>query len=250
MDPLPYPLQDLYRVCQAWPRGGLSGWVTYCMGMVTNEQPTRYMGWKHIHDLRTLHWKLRVVMMPTLSAVKALQPLVIQLPLWSGSHLNIKMVFAGMRISMLKIRRSQDCLIFNMGIPILVRRHLYIEMAPRFSVSYKLYIHTHACTDAQMHTCMHTFTFQYKYAIYKCRKSCKSVILSAGAYQIAEYPIKNTKRIHNWLIITDLLYHKERVSHISLSYHGSLAHFWPFLCTVVTICLTVNLTVPNDFWGN
>ena len=31
---------------------------------------------------------------------------------------------------MLKIRWSRDCLIFNMGIPILVRRYLYIEMAP------------------------------------------------------------------------------------------------------------------------
>ena len=31
----------------------------------------------------------------------------------------------------LKIRQSRDCLIFNMGIPMLVRRHLYIEMAPR-----------------------------------------------------------------------------------------------------------------------
>ena len=35
-----------------------------------------------------------------------------------------------MGIPMLKIRRSQDRLIFNMGIPILVRRYLYIEMAP------------------------------------------------------------------------------------------------------------------------
>ena len=31
---------------------------------------------------------------------------------------------------MLKIRRSWDRLIFNMGVPILVRRYLYIEMAP------------------------------------------------------------------------------------------------------------------------
>ena len=31
---------------------------------------------------------------------------------------------------MLKIRRSWDRLIFNMGMPILVRRHLYIETAP------------------------------------------------------------------------------------------------------------------------
>ena len=35
-----------------------------------------------------------------------------------------------MGIPMLKIRRSQDRLIFNMGIPILVRLHLYIETAP------------------------------------------------------------------------------------------------------------------------
>ena len=35
-----------------------------------------------------------------------------------------------MGISMLKIRRSRDRLIFNMGIPILMRWHLYIETAP------------------------------------------------------------------------------------------------------------------------
>ena len=46
-----------------------------------------------------------------------------------GSHLNIKTVFPGMGIPMLKIRRSCDRLIFNMGIPILVR-HLYIETIP------------------------------------------------------------------------------------------------------------------------
>ena len=34
-----------------------------------------------------------------------------------------------MGIPVLKIRRSRDRLIFNMGIPILVRWHLYIEMA-------------------------------------------------------------------------------------------------------------------------
>ena len=40
--------------------------------------------------------------------------------------------FSGMGIPVLKIRRSRDRLIFNMGIPILVRRHLYIETALRF----------------------------------------------------------------------------------------------------------------------
>ena len=33
-------------------------------------------------------------------------------------------------IPMLNIRRSRDRLIFNIGIPMLVRRHLYIEMVP------------------------------------------------------------------------------------------------------------------------
>ena len=47
-----------------------------------------------------------------------------------GTHFNIKTVIPGMRIPILKIRRSRDHLIFNMGIPLLVRQHLYIEMAP------------------------------------------------------------------------------------------------------------------------
>ena len=35
-------------------------------------------------------------------------------------------------IPIMKIRRSSDSLIFIMGIPILVRRHLYIETTPRY----------------------------------------------------------------------------------------------------------------------
>ena len=42
-------------------------------------------------------------------------------------RLNIKTVFLGMGIPIIKIRRSSDRLIFIMGISILVRRHLYIE---------------------------------------------------------------------------------------------------------------------------
>ena len=47
-----------------------------------------------------------------------------------GPRLNIKTVFRRYGIPMLKIRGSQDCLLFNMGITKLVR-HLYIEIAPR-----------------------------------------------------------------------------------------------------------------------
>ena len=41
--------------------------------------------------------------------------------------LNTKTVFPGMQIPMLKVRQSLD---FNMGIPMLARRHLYIETSP------------------------------------------------------------------------------------------------------------------------
>ena len=46
-----------------------------------------------------------------------------------GPRLNIKTVFPRYGIPMLKIRRSKDCLIFNIGIIVLVR-HLYIESRP------------------------------------------------------------------------------------------------------------------------
>ena len=49
-----------------------------------------------------------------------------------GLRRNIKTVFPRYGIPMLKISRSWDRLIFNMGIPILVRRHIYIEMTPSF----------------------------------------------------------------------------------------------------------------------
>ena len=44
-----------------------------------------------------------------------------------GPRFNIKTVFPGMRIPILKIRPSQDRLTFNMDIAILVRRYFYIE---------------------------------------------------------------------------------------------------------------------------
>ena len=49
-----------------------------------------------------------------------------------GPRFNTKLAFPRYGIPMLKIKRSPNCLTFNMGIPILVRRHLYIETAPRW----------------------------------------------------------------------------------------------------------------------
>ena len=51
-----------------------------------------------------------------------------------------------MRIPMLKIRRSRDRLIFNMGIPILVRQHLYIETAPALEGLKLLFLVNHGAS--------------------------------------------------------------------------------------------------------
>ena len=59
-----------------------------------------------------------------------------QIASWSGCQGPVSIQrpsFPGMGISMLKIRQSQDRLIFSMGIPRLVRQHLYIETALRFT---------------------------------------------------------------------------------------------------------------------
>ena len=50
----------------------------------------------------------------------------------SGSLLNIEAVFPGMGISMIKIRRSSDRLIFTMGIPTVARLFLYTETIPEY----------------------------------------------------------------------------------------------------------------------
>ena len=49
---------------------------------------------------------------------------------WYGPRLNIKTVFPMYGIPMLKIRRSQDRLIYKIGVPLLVRRHLYVDTPP------------------------------------------------------------------------------------------------------------------------
>ena len=73
------------------------------------------------------------------------QPEILQLFRDSGPRVNIKTTFPGMGIPMLKITRSWDRLIFNMGIPILVRWHLYIEMGYKCSTWTPIWIHGIFC---------------------------------------------------------------------------------------------------------
>ena len=89
----------------------------------------------HIHFSLRTPWvrSIRIfiiLLIPFFLKCSHLGPVVYYFCWPPGPPLNIKMVFAGMRISMLKIRLSRDSLILNMGIPILVRRHHYIETAP------------------------------------------------------------------------------------------------------------------------
>ena len=58
-------------------------------------------------------------------------PTSLRITVLSGPNLDIKPSFLGMGIPTLKIRRSRDHLIFDTGIPVLVRRHLYIETLSR-----------------------------------------------------------------------------------------------------------------------
>ena len=44
-----------------------------------------------------------------------------------GKTLNVKLVFPGRAISIIKLRRSHEPLVFMMGISTLVKRRLYIE---------------------------------------------------------------------------------------------------------------------------
>ena len=68
--------------------------------------------------------------------------------------LNIKAVFPRYRILVFRIRRWRDHLIFNMGIPVLVRRHLYIETAPWFlgKKIMKVIFMSYICKVVQMGT--------------------------------------------------------------------------------------------------
>ena len=55
---------------------------------------------------------------------------------WPWPRLSIKMIFSGMGISIILIRQLWDCLIFIMGIRILVRWYCYID-GPGWSITSK-----------------------------------------------------------------------------------------------------------------
>ena len=77
-----------------------------------NVQTWHMIGWRHNHQSMKSH------------ARKSLQKNKLDLVSISRPS------FPGMGIRMLKMRRSWNCLIFNMGTPILVGRHLHIDTAP------------------------------------------------------------------------------------------------------------------------
>ena len=100
---------------------------------------------------------------------------------------------------MLKIRRSRDRLVFNMGIPILARRHLYIEMAP--------------CSSQEVHSPLWQTTWFYDTQIYFLFFSCIHILvayLTASGSTAELYIMENCviiladDRIEIMLISSDL----------------------------------------------
>ena len=88
------------------------------------------------HHLSHIHPVWQCTLIQLFIAVGIDDIILTFLVLNSGPHLNVKTVFPGMGISIMKIRLSWDSLIFIMGIPyIRVRQYLYIEMAPGYTKS-------------------------------------------------------------------------------------------------------------------
>ena len=100
--------------------------------VIKDLQPWRLIGWQHSRQPIRSHDRKSLLTMTWILLSKS-RPLVMTWVTTAGSRLNIKTVFPRYRIPMLKIRRSRDRLIFNIGIPILVRRYLYIDTTPSFS---------------------------------------------------------------------------------------------------------------------
>ena len=103
--------QDLtyvFRLRRTWPLE--STWLTISLHSMTVGRSMMLAGW-----LRKVCWKKHGNFRSCFT---------------DWPCLNIKTVFPRYGDSHVKIRLSRDRLIFNMGIPILVRQHLYIETAP------------------------------------------------------------------------------------------------------------------------
>ena len=96
-----------------------------------------------------------------------------------GPNLNIKTISPGVGISMLKIRRSWDHLIFNMGILILVRWRLNIEMVPWFF----LLPHYHGFSEL-----FSIKTIRGQFSILCCQKTILRIELFSDSTKFENYP--------------------------------------------------------------
>ena len=74
-----------------------------------------------------------------------------------GPRLNIKTVFSGIRISIIKKRRSWHSFTFIMSVPILIKRHLYIEKSTILFHKNSNKGHTDCVSQYQSH--MHLYIY-------------------------------------------------------------------------------------------
>ena len=100
--------------------------------------------------IRCLFWKFQTVCKHEFCLVNVGYLQYHPLPA-AGPCLSIKTVFPGMEIPMLKIRQLWDHLIFNMGIPILMRRYLYIKpQVLHSSIDISIWFHIFSCDQAAL----------------------------------------------------------------------------------------------------
>ena len=97
-----------------------NGW---CHRWMTKIHPTAVrQTWLRLKCRACVIWVIKKTFRSTGYVTISEQNFIISMP--AGPRLNIKTVFTGMGISITKIRRSWDRLIFMMEIPFLARRHL------------------------------------------------------------------------------------------------------------------------------
>ena len=104
--------------------------------------------WLHVtglsHQMACIMEELSTQKLIEILLCKVKSTLDLQMMSWQcqgpGACLNIKTVFPGIEIPIIKIRKTWDCVTFIMGICILVRQHLHFETVPRSSADMILII--------------------------------------------------------------------------------------------------------------
>ena len=141
---------------------------------------------------------------------------------------------------MLKIRRSGDRLIFNMGILILGRQHLYIEMVPKVPFQYKDHISKYGDFHYKDKTTMRPSSLDNgKRHTGKMASLCWDGRPPGGCCNIG-YPFKTHLKLKSCEIYTHNIFHRYQ---IVLNFAQSLAvYITAMLCAKFQMILPCSIS--------